>query len=103
MSNEVKNAPQLRIGLFNEILSEAILIRVDQALCTFYRCTTVLLLCRDATLRWDTVYMILVKKEVDCQFIDFVRPHRGSLTLVIAPEFIWCCGGYASLKFIALC
>jgi hypothetical protein len=29
MSDELKNAPQLRIGLINEVLSEAIFIRMD--------------------------------------------------------------------------
>jgi hypothetical protein len=31
MSDEVKNAPQLRVGLVNEILSEGIFLRVDHA------------------------------------------------------------------------
>jgi hypothetical protein len=51
MSDEVKNAPQLQIGLINEILSKEIFIMVDHALWRFFRETTALLLCRDATLR----------------------------------------------------
>jgi hypothetical protein len=51
MSDEVKNAPQLRIGLINEIMSEATFIRMDQPLWKFFRWTTVLLLCRDAPLQ----------------------------------------------------
>jgi hypothetical protein len=55
MSDEVTNAPQLRIGLINEILSEVIFIRMDLALWGFFRRTTVLLLCRDAALQLDTL------------------------------------------------
>jgi hypothetical protein len=57
MSDEVKNAPQLRIGLINKIVSEAIFIRMDQSLKKFYLWTTVLLLCRDVTLQWNTLYV----------------------------------------------
>jgi hypothetical protein len=32
MSDEVKNAPHLRVGLINEILSAVIFIRMDQLL-----------------------------------------------------------------------
>jgi hypothetical protein len=49
MSDAVKNVPQLRIGLINEILFEAIFIRMDQPLWKFFRRTIVLLLSRDAT------------------------------------------------------
>jgi hypothetical protein len=35
MSDEVTNAPELRIGLINEILSEAIFIRMDEPLWKF--------------------------------------------------------------------
>jgi hypothetical protein len=45
MYDEVKNAPQLQIGLINEILSEAIFIRMDHPLWKFFRWTIVLLLC----------------------------------------------------------
>jgi hypothetical protein len=58
MSDEVKNRPQLRVRLIREILSEAISIRMDQSLWEFFRWTTVLLLSRDARLRWDTLYVI---------------------------------------------
>jgi hypothetical protein len=57
MSDEVKYRPQLRVGLINEIVSEVIFIRMDQSLCEFFRRTTILFLCRDATLQWDTLYM----------------------------------------------
>jgi hypothetical protein len=40
MSDEVKNAPQLRVGLINEILSEVIFIRMDQPLWKFFRWTS---------------------------------------------------------------
>jgi hypothetical protein len=58
MCRDVENAPQLRIGLINEILSEAICIRVVRGSLRFFRWTTVLLPCRDATLRWSTIYVI---------------------------------------------
>jgi hypothetical protein len=56
LSDEVKNAPQLRIGLINEILPEGILFRVDHGLWKFFGWGTVLLLCRDVTLRWNALY-----------------------------------------------
>jgi hypothetical protein len=56
MSDEVKNVPQLRIGLLDEIMSDAIFIRMDQPLWKFFRWTTVLLLCREATLQCNTLY-----------------------------------------------
>jgi hypothetical protein len=59
MSDEVKNRPQLRVGLINEILSQMIFIRMDQGLWKFFSRTTVLLLCRYATLQWDTIYIEL--------------------------------------------
>jgi hypothetical protein len=37
MSDEVKSAPQLRIGLINEIMSEGIFIGVDHASWEFFR------------------------------------------------------------------
>jgi hypothetical protein len=36
ISDEVKNRPQFRVGLINEILSEVIFIRMDQALLKFF-------------------------------------------------------------------
>jgi hypothetical protein len=39
MSDEMKNRPQLPVGLIKEILSEVILIRIDQALWEFFRRT----------------------------------------------------------------
>jgi hypothetical protein len=48
MSDEVKNGPQLWIGLINEILSEGIFIRVIRAPWKFFHLAAILLLCRDA-------------------------------------------------------
>jgi hypothetical protein len=62
MSDEVKNRPQLLVGLINEILPEVIFIRMDQPLWEFFRRTTVLLLCRDATLQWDTLYIVVSER-----------------------------------------
>jgi hypothetical protein len=61
MSDEVKSALLLRAGLINERLSEPIFMRMDQHLWKFFRWTTVLLLCRDAPLRWDTRYIFSEK------------------------------------------
>jgi hypothetical protein len=36
MSDDVKNAPQLPVGLINKILSEGILMRVDHSLWEFF-------------------------------------------------------------------
>jgi hypothetical protein len=47
MSDEVKNATQLRVGLIKKILSEWIFIRVDQAPWKFFRWDIILLLCRE--------------------------------------------------------
>jgi hypothetical protein len=54
MSENVKIAPQLRIGLLNEILFEGMFIRMDPAPWKFFGWSTILLLCRGATFRWDT-------------------------------------------------
>jgi hypothetical protein len=56
ISDAVKNAPQLRVGLVNARLSEGIFIRVDHVPWNFFRCGTVLLLGRDITIPWDTGY-----------------------------------------------
>jgi hypothetical protein len=57
MSDELKNAPQLWVGFINELLSEGMTVRVDHAPWKFFRWTTALLLCRDATLRRNGLYV----------------------------------------------
>jgi hypothetical protein len=52
----VKSGPQLRIGLINEILSEDIFLTVTSAPWRFFRLAAILLLCRDAKFRWDTLW-----------------------------------------------
>jgi hypothetical protein len=54
MPDEVKNAPLLRIGFINEIMSEAIFIMMDQSLRKFFRWTIILFLRREAALRCYT-------------------------------------------------
>jgi hypothetical protein len=56
--SEVENVPQLRNGLINKILYEVIFIMVVRAPWKFFHLTTVLLLCRDVTLRWNTLYFL---------------------------------------------
>jgi hypothetical protein len=62
MSDDVKNAPQFRIGFMNEIVCEAIFSRMDQPFWKFFRWTTVLLLGRDATLQRNSPYQDLMEK-----------------------------------------
>jgi hypothetical protein len=58
MSDEAKNGPQLGIGLINEILSERIFIRVIHAPWRFFHLAAILVLCRNAKFRSDTLYNI---------------------------------------------
>jgi hypothetical protein len=53
MSDEVTNAPQLRIGLINEILPKGIFLTVDHAHWKFFHWTTLLLLYQDVPLPWN--------------------------------------------------
>jgi hypothetical protein len=55
ISDEIKNASQLPVGLINELLSEAISIRVRHAPWKFFGWTTVRLRYRDPALRWKTL------------------------------------------------
>jgi hypothetical protein len=83
MSDELKKVPRLWVGLINEILSEGIFIRVDHAPWKFCRWTTVLLLCRDATLRWNTLYLAMYSAR-RCVSLTTLDPTR-SLTINVFP------------------
>jgi hypothetical protein len=61
MFDQVKNAPQLRVGLISEILSEGIFISVDHSRWEFFCWTTVLLLCWDVTLRRNTRWITFLE------------------------------------------
>jgi hypothetical protein len=55
MFDEVKNASQLLVGLIIEILFHEIIIRVDRPPRKFFCWGAVVLLCRDAALRCNTL------------------------------------------------
>jgi hypothetical protein len=80
MSDEAKNVPQLRIGLINEILSEAICIRIDQPFWKFFRWTTVLLLCADATHQWNGLDLDYddIRREISAETDGLVQSTRGN-------------------------
>jgi hypothetical protein len=69
MSDEVKNVPQVPVGLINEILSEGILVRVDQAPWKLFLA------------RYSTSAMVIPEKRISCRSaacIDvnqFLLPH----------------------------
>jgi hypothetical protein len=65
MSGEMKNGPQLRIGLINEIYSEGILISVVRAPWSFLHLAAILLLCRHAKFRWDTLYLQSIEMSIE--------------------------------------
>jgi hypothetical protein len=55
MSDEVKNCPQLPAGFINEILSEAIYIRMIRTPWQFFNLATILLPCRYGECQWNTL------------------------------------------------
>jgi hypothetical protein len=62
MSDEVKNGPELRVGLINEILSEGIFIRVVRALWRFFHLAAIVLLCMNQDILVTVRIEILEKK-----------------------------------------
>jgi hypothetical protein len=79
MSDKVKNAPELRIGLINEILPEAIFIRMDKPLRKCIDWTTVRLPCQDVALQWNTRYLNLCLNLAFRVLIGFLMTHYTSV------------------------